>query len=206
VNDSLLADYDAPRQDPFARFALLLEEARKIPPERLPEPTAFTLATVGQGGQPSLRAMLLKGLDDRGFVFYTNLESRKGRELREHPLAAMCFHWQPLERQVRVEGPVERVNDEDADAYFATRPRGSQLGAWASQQSAVMESDDELERRMTEFAARYEEGAVPRPPHWSGFRLVPDVVEFWMNMPSRLHVRHVYRRTTGGWSMSRLFP
>jgi pyridoxamine 5'-phosphate oxidase len=206
VNDSLLADYDAPREDPFARFALLLEEARGIPPERLPEPTAFTLATVGQEGQPSLRAMLLKGLDERGFVFYTNLTSRKGRELLEHPLAAMCFHWQPLERQVRVEGPVELVTEEEADAYFATRPRGSQLGAWASQQSALMESDDELERRMTDVAARYEGGAVPRPPHWSGFRLVPDVVEFWMNMPSRLHVRHVYQRTTSGWSMSRLFP
>jgi pyridoxamine 5'-phosphate oxidase len=200
------ADYDVAQPDPFARFALLLEAARRIPPERLPEPTAFTLGTVGGDGQPSLRAMLLKALDDRGFVFYTNLRSRKGRELLDRPVAAMCFHWQALERQVRVEGAVERVTDAEADEYFATRPRGSQLGAWASDQSAVMEVEGELERRVAELAEKYEGETVPRPPHWSGFRLIPDAMEFWMNMPSRLHVRHLYRRDGGAWEIRRLFP
>jgi pyridoxamine 5'-phosphate oxidase len=204
--DTSQADYDVARPDPFARFALLLSAARNIAPSQLPEPTAFMLATVGADGRPSIRAMLLKGLDDRGFVFYTNLESRKGRDLAVNPAAAMCFHWQPLERQVRVEGDVERVTDAEADSYFATRPRGSQLGAWASSQSAPMEAEGDLERRITDVARRYEGEEVPRPPHWSGFRLIPAVMEFWMNMPSRLHVRHQYRRAADGWQMDRLFP
>jgi pyridoxamine 5'-phosphate oxidase len=196
----------APLLEPFARFSALLETARNVGPERLPEPTAFALATVGPEGQPSVRILLLKGVDERGFVFYTNYESRKGRELLAHPRAAMVFHCQPLERQVRVEGRVTTVSDEEADAYFASRERGSQLGAWASRQSQPMSDAGDLAVRLREMETRFAGGPVPRPPHWSGFRLAPERMEFWHNMPSRLHDRAVYLRDGDGWRTELLYP
>jgi pyridoxamine 5'-phosphate oxidase len=198
--------FDDPIPDPIARFGLLLDAARRVGPERLPEPTAFALATADADGRPSVRMLLLKAASDAGFVFYTNYESRKGRELLTRPVAAICFHWQPLDRQVRIEGPVEPVPDEEADAYFASRPRGSQLSAWASLQSEPMADPRELDRRFAEFDAKFAGGPVPRPPHWSGFRLVPQLVEFWISQPSRLHVRHLYTRTAGGWRIETLYP
>jgi pyridoxamine 5'-phosphate oxidase len=195
-----------PTDNPIARFAGLLRAAESLDRALLPEPTAFSLATVDAQGRPSVRVLLLKGVDDQGFVFYTNLESRKGRELLGTPHAAMCFHWQPLEQQVRIEGPVERVSDQEADAYFASRPRGSQLGAWASQQSRPMEDAGALERRLAAVEAQYAGSEVPRPPHWSGFRLRPQRIEFWRNMPSRLHERDLYERHGDSWSTARLYP
>ena len=197
---------NAPHEDPIARFQALLEEAQSIPRDKLPEPTAFALGTVDESGQPSVRILLLKGVDERGFTFYTNFQSRKGRELLSARRAAMCFHWQLLEQQVRIEGPVEPVSDAEADAYFASRARGSQLGAWASIQSTPMERPEDLERRVAEFEQRYANGPVPRPPHWSGFRLLPATIEFWRNMPSRLHVRHLYTRADGDWTVQQLYP
>jgi pyridoxamine 5'-phosphate oxidase len=196
----------APIAEPFARFDELLVRAKAVGATLLPEPTAFSLATVAQNGQPSVRILLLKAVDERGFVFYTNYEGRKGRELLAHPQAAMCFHWQPLERQVRVEGIAEPVSDEEADAYFASRARGSQIGAWASRQSQPISRPGELEARVREFEARFEGKSVPRPDYWSGFRLAPSRIEFWHNMPSRLHERHVYERGAEGWTTEVLYP
>jgi pyridoxamine 5'-phosphate oxidase len=195
-----------PTADPIARFEALLSDARAIDRVRLPEPTAFALATVGSDGQPSVRILLLKHVDARGFVFYTNYESRKGRELLGDRKAAMCFHWQPLEVQVRVEGSVEPVSAAEADMYFASRARGSQIGAWASMQSRPIDPPGELDRRVAEFTKKFEGKEVPRPPHWSGFRLVPAAIEFWKNMPSRLHERHRYVKTGGTWSAATLYP
>jgi pyridoxamine 5'-phosphate oxidase len=200
------APFDDPASDPIARFLALLDEARRVGRERLPEPTAFALATVGTDGRPSVRMVLLKDATTTGFVFYTNYGSRKGRDLLARPTAALCFHWQPLDRQVRVEGDVERVSDEEADAYFATRARGSQLGAWASRQSEPMVDPAELSRRLAEVEARLAGRSVPRPPYWSGFRLVPDRVEFWIGQPSRLHVRHLYSRDGADWRVQTLYP
>jgi len=170
------------------------------------DPNAMALATVDDAGQPSIRMVLLKGADADGFVFYTNYESRKGVELLSQPRAALCFHWKSLRRQIRVEGPVETVSDEEADAYFASRARGSQLGAWASQQSRPMSSKAELLKRVGSYTAKFGVGKVPRPPHWSGFRLVPAYYEFWKDGQFRLHDRLVYRRSDDGWQTETLYP
>jgi pyridoxamine 5'-phosphate oxidase len=195
-----------PADDPIVRFQSLLDRAMQIPREQLPEPTAFALGTVDATGQPSVRIVLLKDVDARGFVFYTNFESRKGREIMVTRRAAMCFHWQLLEEQVRVEGRVEPVSDAEADAYFASRARGSQIGAWASIQSRPMQSASDLDARVTEMEQRFAGGPVPRPPNWSGFRVAPERIEFWKNMPSRLHVRHLYTRSGDTWKVELLYP
>lgn len=192
--------------DPIARFRTVFEEAMRIPRDVLPEPNAFALASVGEDGRPSVRIVLLKTVDDRGFVFYTNFESRKGRELLATKHAALCFHWQTLEVQVRVEGDAEPVSDAEADAYFASRARGSQIGAWSSSQSRVMANPTDLDERVAEIERKFADGAVPRPPHWSGFLVRPHRIEFWKGMPSRLHVREVYTKADGGWREERLYP
>ena len=196
----------SPIAEPFLRFRDLLDAAKAVDSAVLPEPTAFALGTVSADGQPSVRILLLKAVDERGFVFYTNYESRKGSERLAQPKAAMCFHWQPLERQVRVEGSARPVTGEEADAYFASRARGSQIGAWASIQSRPLATAGDLEARVAEVETRFADRPVPRPPHWSGFRLVPHRIEFWHNMPSRLHERHVYHREPDGWRTETLYP
>jgi pyridoxamine 5'-phosphate oxidase len=169
------------------------------------EPEAMALATADADGMPSVRFVLLKGIDERGVEFFTNYESRKGRELIANPRAALAVLWKPLQRQVRLEGPVEVLEPEESDAYFATRSRGSQLGAWASRQSDVIPDRDWLEARLREADAAYP-GDVPRPPHWGGFRLLPSVVEFWEGRPNRLHDREQFTRTETGWTSTRLSP
>lgn len=189
--------------DPIQRFGQLYELAKDAYPE---EPNAAVLATVGADGRPSARVVLLKGFGAEGFVFYTNLESRKGRELRAHPVAALCFYWPRLHQQVRVEGAVEQVADAQADAYFATRERGSQIGAWASAQSSPLSARKELESRVEELNKRFAGKPIPRPPFWSGFRLVPDRIEFWSSRPNRLHDRVLYERRAGTWFTGLLYP
>jgi pyridoxamine 5'-phosphate oxidase len=195
-----------PLREPYELFRRVLAEAEAYPREQIPEPTAFALATADANGQPSVRMLLLKDVDEHGFVFYTNLESRKGRELAANRRAAMNFHWAPMERAVRVEGLVTPVSDAEADAYFASRARGSQLGAWASQQSRGLATPDDLDRRVLEFDRKFAGQDVPRPPYWSGFRLAPAVIEFWQGRPSRLHERQQFVRDGDGWRVQLLYP
>ena len=186
-------------------FNALLDEARASAD---PEPTAMTVATVGKGGRPAARTVLLKAVDARGFGFYTNFDSRKGRQLAGNPQAALLFHWKMIRDgvQVKIEGTVEPVSAAEADAYFATRPRASQIGAWASLQSQVLPSREVFEQRITEVEQRYEGVDVPRPPHWSGFRVVPEMVEFWYGARYRLHERQRYQRVDGAWQRFMLYP
>jgi len=194
----------AEASDPFRLFSEWLAEAGEREPN---DPTAMALATVDEHGMPDVRMVLLKGYDKGGFVFYTNLESRKGRQLAGEPQAALLFHWKSLGRQVRVRGTVEPVGAEEADTYFASRPRLARIGAWASKQSEPLESRFALEKAVARYAAKYPAGAVPRPPHWSGFRIVPVEMEFWRSGSFRLHDRMRFSRAQGGgWTRMRLFP
>ena len=199
-----LTEGDLDREtDPFRLFAEWLAEATASEPN---DPNAMALATVDGDGLPDVRMVLLKGFDASGFAFYTNLESRKGEQLLAHPKAALCFHWKSLRRQVRIRGAVEAVTDAEADAYFTSRPRLSRIGAWASRQSAPLESRFALEKAVARYTAKFAAGAIPRPPHWSGFRLVPEEIEFWRDGAFRLHDRMRFTRTGERWASARLFP
>jgi pyridoxamine 5'-phosphate oxidase len=189
--------------DPFSQFGIWLAEALEA---QLPEPNAMTLATADGAGRPSARIVLLRGFDAAGFVWYTNYESRKGRELSDNPYAALVFYWPQLERQVRIEGPVAVLEPSQSDAYFSSRPRGSRLGAWASPQSQVIAERALLDARLAEVAQRFPAEELPRPPFWGGFRLAPEVVEFWQGRPSRLHDRLRYRKEGEIWLVERLAP
>jgi pyridoxamine 5'-phosphate oxidase len=190
-------------QDPFALFDTWFAQAAESEPN---DPNAMAVATVDADGQPSLRMVLLKGHDARGFVFYTNLESRKAGELAVTPKAALLFHWKSLRRQIRIEGPVTMVSDAEADRYFATRSRDSQLGAWASDQSWPLDSRATFEARFEAMQTRFEGQPVPRPPHWSGFRVAPDRIEFWQDRAHRLHERRLFTQAAGAWREQLLYP
>jgi pyridoxamine 5'-phosphate oxidase len=185
------------------RFRKLVAEAQQL---NLQDPTAMALATVGADGRPSVRMVLMRGFDERGLKFYTNINSRKGRDLALNPHAAVCFHWEPLRRQVRFEGFVERTSDEDADAYWATRPRDSRIAACASDQSQLLADRRTLTDRVAALEAKYAGNEVPRPEFWGGYRLIPDRIEFWHGRPARLHDRDVYERREASWTYGLLYP
>ncbi|MFD1695156.1 pyridoxamine 5'-phosphate oxidase [Roseibium aestuarii] len=191
--------------DPFSLFSAWLEDATQ---SEVNDPNALALATVDESGLPNVRMVLLKGFDERGFVFYTNFESAKGRELLSAGKAAMCFHWKSLRRQVRIRGLVQQVSDAEADEYYQSRPRGSRIGAWASKQSRPLESRFALEKEVAKYTAKFNIGEIPRPEHWSGMRLVPTQIEFWHDRPFRLHDRVVFQREADGqpWGSQRLYP
>lgn len=201
--DTLEARGILPEADPFALFATWMADAVLTEPN---DPNAMTVATCTPGGLPSARIVLLKDYDPAGFVFYTNHEGRKGLELHANPHAALLFHWKTRQRQVRIEGAVTVVSDAEADAYYATRARISRLGAWASDQSRPLPSRQTLEQRVRDVDARHSGDAIPRPPHWTGFRVHPAVIEFWQDMPFRLHDRRVYTASDAGWSQQALYP
>jgi pyridoxamine 5'-phosphate oxidase len=189
--------------DPITRFKKLLSKAQQLG-IRLPNAAAF--ATAGKDLQPTVRMLLLKHVDERGFVFYTNIQSRKAGQLKKNSVAAACFWWQRLRQQVRIEGRVAKVSNQEADAYFASRPRGSQIAAWASNQSRELSSREELMAAVASLTEKYRDRRIPRPPHWSGYRLKPKRVEFWIEKPDRLHERYVYTRQRGDWTVSLLAP
>ena len=189
--------------DPFALFDAWYAEAKTA---EINDPDAMALATAGAGGRPSVRMVLLKGHGPDGFIFYTNVDSRKGEELAANPRAALLFHWKSLRRQVRIEGPIEEVSTAEADSYFASRSRDSQIGAWASDQSRPLESREMFEARCEDVRARFEGSEMPRPPRWSGFRVRPERIEFWTDRPHRLHERRLFIRSAGGWDEGLLYP
>ena len=201
--DSLRIDDATEAAEPFRLFAAWLAEAEG---REVNDPNAMALATVDSDGLPDVRMVLLKGADERGFVFYTNVESAKGQELAANPKAALVFHWKSLRRQIRVRGPVSRVSDEEADAYYGSRPRDSRIGAWASQQSRPLESRFALEKAVARFAAKHAVGEIPRPPYWTGFRIAPVAMEFWQDKPFRLHDRVRFTREGESWTSTRLYP
>ncbi len=191
------------KEDPISEFLAWFDEAKQTP---LRDPNAMTLATVDAEGAPAARMVLMKHFDQQGLVFYTNLTSSKSRDLKQNPQAAACFFWETTRKQVRVTGRVEQVTDAEADAYFGSRPIDSQIGAWASLQSQVLEERREFETRFEDLKRLYKDQAPPRPPHWSGWRIVPQKMEFWIERPFRLHERYVYLRKAGGWTRNLLYP
>ena len=198
-----MADPTTPMTDPFVHFGQWMDDAIQSEPS---DPNAMFVVTATAAGKPSARTILLKGVDERGFVWYTNKESRKAGELAANAQVFLLFYWKSLGRQIRIEGVVEEVTDAESDAYFATRPRISKLGAWASQQSRPLEARTVLEHRLMEYDARYPGEDIPRPPYWSGYRVLPAYFEFWQLMPYRLHDRTTYTRAPGGWTVGKLYP
>ena len=192
--------------DPIERFRSVYALAEKLDRSIVPEPNAMSLGTIGNRDQPYVRIVLLKAFDERGFVFYTSYDGKKGRQLLAHPRASLCFYWAPLSIQVRIEGRVTKVADEEADAYFATRERRSQIGAWASRQSEPLETPTALDERVAKYEKEFEGKTVPRPEYWSGFRVWPERIEFWKGKPNRLHERHLYTRDGEGWLIETLYP